>query len=266
MAEQVLISVYVPQSIAVRGGKSEYGELPYAPTDEDLASLTEPERVFLFDRYISGRSTDSLRLDAPTPQWATIVRCLRETMRRDPSVHRRNAEDTQRTEAEQEALGVARAQAKAAIDQWATRLGGAYALGIAQGFSMETRLVEYVHTRLKEELVRRGIQEDQIRTLRQNTRQWSRTKLSVQRAPDQRAFDTFKLVNGCRGALDRLGDLPECISYATRIMRCEIAEDDVKLRFTAVVVGVSCLCWRDSMVVINTERGRDDDVQGGQPR
>jgi hypothetical protein len=254
MAEQVLISVYIPQSIAVRGGKSEYGEVPYAPTDEDLASLTEPERVYLFDRFISGHSSDSLRLDAPTARWEVILRSLRETMRRDPSVHRRKAMDTQRTEAEQEALGVARNQAKTAIEQWARGLGGAYAQGVEQGFSMETRLIDNVHQRLVTELTRSGISRGEIHTFRQGTRQWSRTKLSVQRSPDERAFDTFKLVTGCNGALDKIAKgIPGCISFSTRIMRCEIAEDDYKRRFTAVAIGVSCLCWRDSMVVIDTE-------------
>jgi hypothetical protein len=247
--ERVLVSVWVPQKVAVLAGKTEFGELPFAPTEEDLSCLTEVERGYLFQRFVSG--TDSLRIDCAEPSWGCISQALRREMSADPGHRRTEAETARQKAAQDEARHIATGQAAEAIRLWAISLGGAYAEGIAAGFNMEQRLVDHVQDRIRAALVAANIDVDCITGYRPNTRAWSQTKLSLQRAPDERAFRTLKTV---QDALSRIDGIAECVSFYPRIMRCEV--DDVgafKRRFTGVVIGVSCPCWKDSMVVVDTE-------------
>ena len=62
--------------------KTEYGELPFAPTEEDLASLTEAERAYLLRRFVLGNK--SLHVECVQPNWPCVANALRKTMKNDP--------------------------------------------------------------------------------------------------------------------------------------------------------------------------------------
>lgn len=249
--EQVLVSVYIPQRTAVLAGNSQYGEFAYAPTSAELSSLSPVQRDYLFRRFVAGK--DSLKLDCADLEWRCLVRALTREMERDPSFQRRQAESKRNFDAEVEARLLAAEQAKSAITRWAMSLGGVYAEGLAAGYDMEQRLVDKVQARVCEAI---GCAD--CLKYRPNTKLWSRTRLSEQRAPNEQAFAVLRRVTG---ALEQIDDLPGCVSLTPRIRRCEI--DDVpylervegfrKRRFTAVVVEITCPCWKDSMVVVNTE-------------
>lgn len=255
--ERVLVSVYVPQDVAVLASKSEFGELPFAPTDDDLASITQAERVYLLRRFVNGTAT--LHLDCATPNWQCIVQALRREMRGDKKYQRSLAEHSRNMEAEDAAKAAAVQQAREAVSNWAMMLGGEYADGIRRGFDMEQRLVDWVQERVVFALRRRtgqalpgaGIPAHAIQTYRPHTLAWSKVKLSEQRAPNKQALDVLARV---QAVCEHIPGVPGFVSLDPRIMRCEVdAEDGFRTRFTGVVIRVSCPCWKDSTIIVNTE-------------
>lgn len=76
--ESFRIAVLVPPRVAIREGKSQWGVVAFAPTDEQLAELTVPEREALAQRRHSrGREQKPLRIETATVQWEAIVAALR---------------------------------------------------------------------------------------------------------------------------------------------------------------------------------------------
>ena len=138
-------------------------------------------------------------------------------------------------------------------------MGGSFAEGIRAGFDMDQRIIDWMHDRVRFALRLGGVQSqyvqnrERIISYRPNTKAWSQLRLTEQRAPDARAIETFKQV---QRSVENVPGVPDFVSLTPRLMRCEIDTKPYRRRFTAVVITVSCLCWPDSILVINTEEGR----------
>lgn len=247
LMERVLISVYVPQRVAVLSGISEYGEMPYAPTDDELGSLSVAQRDYIFRRFVSGSST--LKLDTAPPTWAGIVRALSREIAGDAEFQARQAELRRNHDADSEARLIAAEQAKVVIMRWAVSIGSL----CTEGQDMEQRLIDKVHDRICEKLGAFGIPARLLTRIKTGfgRRGPALVKLSDQKSPDERAHGTLRTVSR---ALEQIEDLPGCVSMFARIRRCEVDDElPYRRRFTAVTIDVTCPCWQDSMVIVNTE-------------
>ena len=83
--DRIAIKVYVPQSVALREGKSRFGATAYEPTDEELAELTSEERESI-------ATIGTIELDAATVDWATVARGLRAEIAKRASVIEREVD------------------------------------------------------------------------------------------------------------------------------------------------------------------------------
>jgi hypothetical protein len=75
--ESLKVKIYVPSLVALAAGVARHGEGEYAPSDAELAELSTEERCALATYLVDKYNTNSLTLDAPSVDWATIARALR---------------------------------------------------------------------------------------------------------------------------------------------------------------------------------------------
>jgi len=76
--EQIKIILHVPMDVALKAGKTGYGETTYAPSEADLALLSEDERCALSDF-----SVKPLTLATATVAWNAVVEALRAKRAKD---------------------------------------------------------------------------------------------------------------------------------------------------------------------------------------